>query len=98
MSDGQDDLINGALPEQADKSKGLLQSKTLWFNAIVAAIPYVANAAGFPVPPLEVCLAIAAAGNAALRMVTTKPVKIKGKRSRVVKPASENYRAVLPPR
>lgn len=58
-----------------DKIKGLLKSKTFWFNvfSVAAGVPAILGGVVSP----EVLTSVAAAGNIGIRVITTQPLEEK---------------------
>jgi hypothetical protein len=56
--------------------KGLLKSKTFWFNAITGVVSVV-DALNGKLIPAEISGTIIMVGNVVLRLLTTKPVSEK---------------------
>jgi len=51
-----------------DKAKSIFQSKTFWFN-LASSVAVISGA----LPPSKTVLAVAAAANIGLRLITTQP-------------------------
>jgi hypothetical protein len=55
------------------EGKKWYRSKTIWFNAVLAAAVAFATGIGHPIPE-EVVAAIVTLGNIILRLITTAPI------------------------
>lgn len=56
--------------------KGLMKSKTFWFNIVTGVLVFVNEVAGKLIPT-EVATTIVAVGNVILRMITNQPLSEK---------------------